>query len=153
MANPVGRPREYDLKKVADDLLAWAAKDDSINLNKFCAYNDINPNTMLRWKEENPQFRGAYEQAKAWLGFRREEQLSKGKLHVKAYDLNATVYDAFGREEKLALSKHDSDLKKQEVTYNNEEASKQLQSLMSQLSTLQSERKIADINNKADNKS
>jgi hypothetical protein len=109
-----GRPREYDLQKVANDLLAWAAKDDSINLNKFCALNGINPNTMLRWKDEDPKFRGAYEEAKAFLGFRREELLSKGKLHVKAYDLNATVYDAFGREEKLAISKIEADNRKQE---------------------------------------
>ena len=111
-----GRPREYDLEKVAAQLLEWAAKDDSINLNKFCALNGINPNTMLRWKDEDSEFRGAYEKAKSFLGFRREEQLSKGKLHVKAYDLNATVYDAFGREEKLAMSKIDADNRKQEDT-------------------------------------
>lgn len=112
MVHPGGRPREFDRKKVAEDLLAWAAKDDSINLNKFCALNGINPYSMLRWKDEDSEFRQAYEEAKSFLGFRREEQLSKGKLHVKAYDLNATVYDAFGREEKMAMSKHDADVRK-----------------------------------------
>ncbi len=108
----MGRPREYDLKLVAKDLLEWASKDDSINLNKFCAYNDIVPATMLRWKDEDSDFREAYNKAKAFIGFRREEQLSKGKLHVKAYDLNATVYDAFGREEKMAMTKYEADVRK-----------------------------------------
>jgi len=118
LGNTGGRPREFDRVKIAADLLEWAAKDDSINLNKFCAYNGINPYAMLRWKEEDKEFRKAYEEAKSWLGFRREEQLSKGKLHVKAYDLNATVYDAFGREEKLAISKIESDNRKNEDNSN-----------------------------------
>lgn len=109
-----GRPREYDRAKVANDLIQWAQKEDSINLNKFCALHGIVPSTMLRWKDEDSDFREAYDYAKAFLGFRREEQLSKGKLHVKAYDLNATVYDAFGRDEKLAISKIEADQRKQE---------------------------------------
>jgi hypothetical protein len=107
-----GRPREYDLKKVANDLIEWAKKDDSINLNKFCAHNDIVPSTMLRWKDEDKEFREAYDKTKSYIAFRREEQLSKGKLHVKAYDLNATVYDAFSRDEKMYMAKYEADVKK-----------------------------------------
>ena len=147
-----GRPREYDRGKVVNDLIEWAKKDDSINLNKFCALNGIPPSTILRWKDEDKDFREAYEFAKTYIGFRREEQLSKGKLHVKAYDLNATVYDAFGREEKLAMAKHESDLKKQEITFNSDEVNK-FSALMNQLSALQSARNKDAINSNADNRS
>ena len=35
----MARPREHDRDKIASDLLEWAQKEDSINLNKFCAMN------------------------------------------------------------------------------------------------------------------
>ena len=49
--NPVGRPREYDRIKIAEDLIIWAKKESSINFCKFCAYYEpiIPPSMILKY--------------------------------------------------------------------------------------------------------
>lgn len=112
---PQGRPREHDRQQIAIDLIEWAKKPDSINLCKFCAYYEpiIPPSKISEWAKEDKSFREAYESAKMFLGFRREEWMSKELLHVKAYDLNATVYDYFMDEKKEKTSRFESSLRKE----------------------------------------
>lgn len=111
-----GRPQKWDRSKVATDLLNWAKQPDSINLNKFCALYEpsIPPSLITVWAKESEEFMIAYESAKTYLGFRREEMLSSDMLHVKAYDLNATTYDYFLKEEKRKQAEFESNLRKQE---------------------------------------
>lgn len=111
----VGRPKEYDRERVSKALLEWAKKPDSINLCKFCAYHDpiIPPSYLSIWANEDDEFSKAYEAAKMFLGFRREEMLSAETLHVKAYDLNATTYDYFLDEKKEKTAKFAADLAKE----------------------------------------
>jgi len=142
-ANPVGRPCEFDRVQVAKDMIEWAKQPDSININKFCALHDpiIPPATFTRWRDEDPEFRAAYECVKLFLAFRREEKLNSEQLHVKAYDLNATVYDYFLREEKLLMMKHESDLKaKSEQAKYDLESLKQLSAVMDQIKSTQSDK-------------
>lgn len=110
-----GRPRHHNREQIAIDIIEWAKKPDSINLNKFCAYYDpiIPPSKISEWAKEDVSFREAYESAKMFLGFRREEWMSQELLHVKAYDLNATVYDYFLKEEKLEMVKMQAALNKE----------------------------------------
>lgn len=112
----MGRPREYDRDQIAKDLIEWAKLPDSINLNKFCALHDpiIPPSYITDWARECKNFSAAYESAKLFLGFRREEMLNSEQLHVKAYDLNATTYDYFLKEEKRKQAEFESSLKKDE---------------------------------------
>lgn len=112
---PRGRPREHDRDQIALDLIEWAKKPDSINLCKFCAYYDpiIPPSKISKWALEDENFRQAYESAKMFLGFRREEWLANETLHVKAYDLNAAVYDYFLDEKKTNTSKFEASLRKE----------------------------------------
>lgn len=112
---PFGRPRTHNREQIAIDLIEWARKDDSINFNKFCAlYPTPFPATkLLDWSKEDEDFRVAYDTAKAFLGFRREEKLNKEELHVKAYDLNATVYDLLAKAEKQEQAKFDASLRKE----------------------------------------
>lgn len=114
---PAGRPREHDRAKIAQDLIEWAKRQDSINFNKFAAYYEpIFPVSKLRlWSAEDPEFRTAYECAKNFLAFRREEWLNQDKLHVKAFDLNATVYDLQHKEEKMENAKFEASLGKDQV--------------------------------------
>jgi hypothetical protein len=114
--NKGGRPREHDREQIALDLVEWAKSESSINFNKFCCTREppIPASKLLQWAKECDEFRAAYETAKAFLGCRREEWLSSERLHVKAYDLNATVYDLIAKDEKMEMSKYDSNLRKQE---------------------------------------
>lgn len=97
----MGRPREHNREKIAEDLIIWAKLPDSINLCKFCAYYEppISPSKITNWAKEDDNFRQAYEITKMYLGARREEMLNAELLHVKAYDLNAKTYDHFLKEE------------------------------------------------------
>jgi len=104
--NPVGRPREHDRAKVALDMVEWAKKPDSLNLNKFTAYYEpqLTPAMILLWKDECAQFRESYARVKSFLAFRREEWLNNERLHQSAYNHNTTTYDAFmsgDREDKV----------------------------------------------------
>lgn len=113
---PRGRPREHDREQIAVELIEWARKEDSINFNKFCCTREppIPVTKLLDWSKECKDFRVAYETAKCFLACRREEWLSNEMLHVKAYDLNATVYDLTTRDERMALSTFESSLRKEE---------------------------------------
>ena len=109
-----GRPREHDRDQIALDLIEWAKKDDSVNLCKFCAYNGLAPSYLTIWASQCDAFRKAYELAKTFIGFRREELLNSELLHVKAYDLNAKTYDYFLNEQAQRTASFESSLRKEE---------------------------------------
>ena len=117
---PAGRPRKHDREQISIDLIEWAKKPDSINLCKFCALYDppIPPSMITNWAREDEEFRRTLETARAFLGFRREEWLNTENLHVKGYDLNASTYDFFLKEEKRQQAEFESSLKKEETQQN-----------------------------------
>lgn len=114
--NKGGRPREHDRDSIMLELLEWAKLPDSINLNGFCCSREppIPPSYITLYARECPKFRAAYETAKAFLGDRREKMLNMEMLHVKAYDLNASTYDQFLKEEKRLQAEFESNLRKKE---------------------------------------
>lgn len=155
-AQPVmGRPRERDLVQLAKELLEWAAKDDSINLNHFCCTRVpiLPPPKLSDYARQNDDFREAYTAAKAYLGYRREQKLNNEEIHVKAYDLNAAVYDHFLKEERRDQAKFESDLKSKEDEVVDEQVKDSVDKLFSQLSSLQSARKMERSNMSAEPKS
>jgi len=117
MVNLGGRPREHDRDKIAEDMIIWAAKEDSLNLNGFCAEQLIAPSQITQWASQEEGFRKAYEITKAILGQRRERGLINGTVHVKAYDLNAAVYDRFLKEERTSQAREDNELKMRLLDY------------------------------------
>lgn len=135
-----GRPRIHDKDAIAKALLEWAAKEDSINLNGFCVSLDppIPPQYITRFADECEGFREAYNTAKAWLGERRERKLKNGELHVKAYDLNAAVYDYYLKKEKREDREHEAKTRRENEHYDPELA-KQAMSMMNQLRDAQDE--------------
>jgi hypothetical protein len=160
----IGRPREYDRDQIARDLIEWAKKPDSINLNKFCALHDpiIPPSYITDWAKECDDFSAAYESAKLFLGFRREEKLNDETLHVKAYDLNAKTYDYFLNDQLKKESKQDLDNKKDIAAYTQKLASENAHHVSEDVLRRfedfigvfrPSSRNIAESNTKADDKS
>lgn len=165
MTNLGGRPREHDRDAIAEELIEWAKKEDSINLCGFCCSREppLAPTKVTDWARECSRFRVAYETAKMFIGARREANLNKGKLHVKAYDLNATVYDHFLKDEKRLQMELELDIKKQLIEWEaklkssgnvvDEAVLEQFNALMGQLSALQEARKMADKSKRAESKS
>ncbi len=111
-----GRPREHDREQIFKDLISWAKKDDSINLNGFCCSREppLPPSKLLEWSKTTTEFRLAYETAKAYLGMRREMWLGQDLLHNAAWARNAKVYDVFLKEEEKESSAYEASLRKEE---------------------------------------
>ena len=153
--NPNGRPRKHDREQIANDMLEWAQQPDSINLNKFCAHYKphIPPSKISNWAKEDDVFRQAYEVTNAFLAYRREEWLNDKRLHVKAYDLNAYVHDHFMNENRKEHAAYESSLKSQEQINISEADQKRFDTLMGQISSMQSNLKTADNNSKTESKS
>lgn len=139
--HPGGRPREHNREQIAKDLIEWARKEDSINLNAFCALYDppIPPSKIYIFGSEDPEFRKSVEIAKAFLAARRESWLSKDWLHVKGYDINAATYDYFLKEEKRDQAKFESSLRKEEVKLVDEKTEKNFDKLMGMISDKQTQ--------------
>ncbi len=113
----IGRVKYYDderIEQMADQLLEWAKLPDSWNLNGFCCSREkpIPAKYVSEWAKKNTWFKEAYDIARATLAERREKTLSKGDLHVKAYDLNVSVYDEFQKQDKRAQGEFDMKLKR-----------------------------------------
>jgi len=140
-----GRPRTHNREQIAKDIIEWARKPDSINLCKFCAYYDppIHPSKLANWAKECEKFRQSYDIAKLFLGSRREEWLNQDLLHVKAYDLNATNYDYFLKEEKRSQQEYENTLAKAIHEVATDDQKKQHSELIQQLKDLQAARKTA----------
>ncbi len=147
-----GRLREHDREQIAKDLVVWAEKEDSINLNGFCAIKLIAPSKISEWAKQDDFFREAYEIAKSFLGERRERLLTNDMLHVKAYDLNAPVYDRFLKEERMEMAKYETLLKFVQEENQNPEVIDKFNSLM-ELMKQNQERKMEEIKSKAEVKS
>lgn len=110
----MGVPRVWDREKVFNDLLEWSKLPDSINLCAFCAKHSLPATLLIRWQKEDENFSQTYEVAKLNLAAKRETMLNNETLHVKAYDLNATNYDVFLRDEKRSQAEFESALKERE---------------------------------------
>jgi len=147
-----GRLREHDREQIAKDLIVWAEKEESINLNGFCASKLIAPSKLWLWSKEDAFFREALELAKAFLGERRERLLTNDMLHVKAYDLNAAVYDRFLKEERMETAKFEYLLKFVQEENHNPEVLEKYNELMSLMKKNQ-DFKIEESKSKAEVKS
>lgn len=137
----MGRPRIYDREKILTDMLAWAKKDTSLNVNEFCAwYVDppIGPRMLSIWSKEDDNFMQSYEAVKAFLAHRREQALKDGDIHVKCYDICAPAYDYLIKEEYREQEAYKSKLKQEEQKSSTPEQEDKYNSIMSQLSSLQS---------------
>lgn len=136
-----GRLREHDREQIAKDMIVWAQKEDSLNLNGFCAIKLIAPSKISQWAREEEFFRLSYEITKAILAERRERSLRNDELHVKAYDLNACTYDHFLKETRMEISKFEAMLKIDNLENQSPEVLEKLSMMMSLFRKNQEENK------------
>ncbi len=148
-----------DLNLLADELMEWARKESSMNLNGFCCTRipPLAPFKLLQYAKENEDFRVAYEAAKAFLGDRRERRLNSEELHQRAYESNKCVYDHFIKNEKIEDDERAINLKHalEKSEYTDEQLST-LKSLTNMIEKSQSDslaRKMEAINNSDEHKS
>jgi hypothetical protein len=103
MVDVGGRPTERDVDFLTRELLDWAERPDSLNLNSFCGQRHImiRPTSLIQIKDRagNEQLSEAYDIAKSFLATRREEANSEKLLSDQAYKCNLRVYDAFNKDD------------------------------------------------------
>jgi hypothetical protein len=81
--HPGGRPVKYTdevLSQLAQNLREWVKQNSKTNtlalLKKWCFENDFHPKYFKRYASKHPEFKEAYEWAKAW----QEYMVSYGAL-------------------------------------------------------------------------
>lgn len=143
MAHPGGRPREYDRKEVAQQLLEWVAKEDSTNINGFVGDYLIPYSRIWQFAQEDPEFREILDIVKSKIGVRREAWVNAKLLHPTAYGLNARVYDKAMHQYYREDAKYLSDLRKEEGQAVPKESEEKLDAMMRQVNQMQEESKAA----------
>lgn len=138
-----GRPAKYNKEELLDKLFEWVRKEDSNNLNGFCAYAWIPYSTLNGYVKEDPRFSEAYDLVRAIVAVRREEMMNNKLMAANVYQLNARVYDRIMNQQWEEEQKFISDLRKEEALLVPKESSEKLQSLVEQLNQMQEDSKIA----------
>lgn len=90
-----GRRREYDLKIIIEELLAWSLKENSLNIVGFCAEHGYMAETLWRFEHENEEFEEAFKLTKMRLAERRSKLLDENKLNYGAWARYQKHYDPF----------------------------------------------------------
>lgn len=136
---PPGRPIERNREQLAAELIEWSNLPDSINFNAFCCSRTppLSPMKMMEYSNSNYEFRVAYEIAKAAVAARREMKLAKQEIHPKAFDLNATVYDQFAKNEKRGDLEYEYALKLKEAKTVSESQTAQFDAMMKMMNEYQ----------------
>lgn len=135
-----GRPQEWDIDFLTNELLIWARLPNSLNINGFCIslVPEIDPEYFRALVRKHAKLSQAFRIAKAHLAIRREEANSEKLLSDKAFMINAKHYDIFLRdfdkEEDQEMLVFQSKLKKEE----NESSSNATAEIISQAMKLTS---------------
>ncbi len=95
-----GRPQEWDVDYLNQEMLIWARLPNSLNINAFChsITPEIDPDYLLQLVKKHPEFSRTYRIVKTYLAARREEANSEKLLSEKAYSANLKHYDIFLKE-------------------------------------------------------
>lgn len=106
-----GRPRVYDPDEIANEMLEWVKKEDSINIAQFCADRGYLPGLIWRLDKESEDFSYAYTITRMKLAERRERYLNNNLLNYGAWQRYQRGYDPFlakdedDKEDKDAIRK------------------------------------------------
>lgn len=115
IGNQGGRPRTWDRKFIALEMIAWSKLDTATNLNGFCGIHEIWPQKLYEWADDDIEFWEALTITKSNLAQRREDMLNQGLLHKAAYDNNAGAYDYVIKRNKRKDMEFESKLKHAEL--------------------------------------
>ena len=91
-----------------------------MNLNAFCCIQEppMSYDAMNAMVNEDPDFSQIYNATKSFIAMRREQLLSKGLLHVKAFEMSNTVYDHFVKAERREQLAYEQSIKAVEEEQN-----------------------------------
>jgi hypothetical protein len=130
----------HNKEELGDKLVEWAKLPDSVNLNAFCGIIGVSPPQIYVFAKQSVYFKECLDLARSYLASHREERLSVGLLHTKAYDVNAAHYDYFLKMSNRDEKQFEVDLGLRKEGASDDEVSR-FNALMSQLRALQGVKK------------
>jgi hypothetical protein len=140
-----GRPRTVSPDReqciqLGEELVGWVAVNNPTHLSEWFSIEK-----MIPWKTWNamcelPEFLPYYEQALSLVA----RNARNGTLHPSLAQRFLSLYHRDLKKEERDTAEFESKLKSQEVTSLTEEMVSRHEAMMNQISSLQSERKIAD---------
>lgn len=115
-----GRPAKWTqevLTKEANELIAWACKEDSIVLAEFYGMRGYDYDDVAYFEKISTDFFKAKRIAKVMIGARREKGALKGKLDSSIVKKSMALYDpemrAYELEMKNASKQEETDIMKE----------------------------------------
>lgn len=110
----IGRPSQYDLKAIADDLVQWSQQPDALKFTMFASPRMINLQRFPEWEKKDEYFAEAYAIAKQNLDINRFKAASTELMPEQWYSKNERIYDPVHEKHYRDEKKFESDLRKQE---------------------------------------
>lgn len=117
---PPGRPDKFDLIKEAEDLLAWASKDNSTSLYEFTYHKDYLAQELTDFAIREPKFALALKKAKERIAINREGGCNRGTLNYGVWHRSAHMYDKILDESEETKKDRAAERKKMVDKCNNE---------------------------------
>lgn len=108
----MGRPRKYDLKKEAEDLLKWSEKSTSTCLYQFTDDKDYLAQDLSKFSDADVDFKLALLKAKERIARRREDAMNRGKINYGAWNRWAGFYSQHLHDYEEGIKDKDMERKK-----------------------------------------
>lgn len=84
---------DHEIEWIADKLVEWAQKDDSITLLSFSGEMGIAQTSLYDWEKRNKKMRNSISAAKSIVGARREKMALHNKFNAGIVNRTMGVYD------------------------------------------------------------
>lgn len=147
----------YDRNLMTADLLEWVEDPDSWDIKKWRIKHKIPRQRVMEMCNDSDAFRDAYAYVFDVIASRRTEMNHNDEMKDSLYSLHVRVYDRDlddqkKEEKKYEIEARQSALNKEMQTVSSE-INQKYDNVMSQLSSLQNDRKMVESNISADTKS
>lgn len=124
-----GRPPQYDLDQLAEELLLWSTEPTSFNLIGFSRPRGISVTTLPEWANKHDRFAEALRLAKESIAMNRFEAALANEFPHSFFKSSEGQYDPLHNRYLREEKEFESNLKKSE----NEGISNQTANLVSEL--------------------
>jgi len=106
-----GRPRQYDLKIEAEEIVKWAKRTDSMHLAAFAIGRGYAAPKLYLWRDEDKDFREALTIAKDLLAIRLREAVNNKTYNERIGARDITAHDSLLKLDERADMEFSSNLK------------------------------------------
>jgi hypothetical protein len=103
-----GKNRTFDVNLLAEEIVDWASREDSINFSQFCADRGYLPSLIWQYNKDYEVFSRAYMIAKMKLAERRERMLNNNILNYGTFQRYQAAYDPFLRQFETEVKDEDA---------------------------------------------